>query len=1024
MTSEQPKSRSEAQTRPSATSEPPRPRRFWGLLWLTLMLGLGALWGHRPTIPPQALSVVSITGCDEIVSDPPQGYRCGLLPETLQAAQIGTGPGQPPHIEVRMKEPPGGFIVYAAAASQRLERRDGELILSWPLLGELPDLQVHGRHYYLFGSTPLALRLVSYVAPPPREGAAAPAAAPPDAADPAARADELNRLGKDLYDHGRMQGAIAAFAESAELAEQSGQLSLAANSARHHAAIVFRHSKDAEGAAQLLDRAEPLLRLQAIEHAAATFERALYAGSRGDLQRAASFYRQAMAEALAVDYPELRRTIASSFVAFLHQQGEHLLAQEQAEALIKELSSLRLADIEQPCARSRSLGVLARAQLNAAETVPALAQAAAQTLDRALAFAGRDGCVDSAALAYLSVSSARALLLVAAQLKPDRPADRTLLDAQLGQAETHIHRAISALRALSPQQRMDLGEALGRLAVLRGDYASAVVLFRDVEALASQALSADPQYRALIALAVSEDALARTTSSPAEQPVLRRQARQHFANAERLLSDMVLYVPVPAARRGFLPRYEAGLGAYIDSLLAEGDRDEALAVMRRAQVRGLALTFQAGLLSERSAEQVAALQKDATELLQQSLGQETRLSLGGEDTPRSLQEQRQRLDGLMARLRQVGLGELPLRKLLPGEGMLICHALPHDRTACLYALADGRKQSHIVTTAELYAAQAAADAPQRLSRLLLSPFAALIDATAVLRVIPSPLFRSVELAALPYPGPEDGTLVSANRRLVYALDIAPHALPARTAPASPGPPTAPVVVYSHIAGAAQVTPPLLARLQFLGWQPSLYSTPQLENGANPLRRLRCWLGLVNNCREPLLPADGRPWPLFSGSASSVLPTLQGVELAHFYTHAWFGREQGGWQSAILMPDGSMLHASELMRLLPAPRFVVMITCEGGQGGQGQDAEDMSLAQALLLRGGEAVVAASRQLADQVAVQWTQALYSASPLRSAGGPAFLQAARPDLGSAFHAAQRSLQARSPAASDWTALRLYVP
>ena len=88
-----------------------------------------------------------------------------------------------------------------------------------------------------------------------------------------------------------------------------------------------------------------------------------------------------------------------------------------------------------------------------------------------------------------------------------------------------------------------------------------------------------------------------------------------------------------------------------------------------------------------------------------------------------------------------------------------------------------------------------------------------------------------------------------------------------------------------------------------------------------------------------------------------------------------------------MPDGSVLHASEIMQLLPAPRFVVLITCEGGQSAQGQDAEDMSLAQALLLRGGEAVVAASRQLADPVAVQWTQALYAASLLLPAGGPAF-------------------------------------
>ena len=109
-------------------------------------------------------------------------------------------------------------------------------------------------------------------------------------------------------------------------------------------------------------------------------------------------------------------------------------------------------------------------QLNAAETVPSLAQAAAGTLDRALASAGHDGCVDSTARAYLSVSSARAILLVAAQLKSDRPADRTRSRPAGTGRNAHPPCDFKTLRA-RPRSNAWTWEALGRLAVLRGDYA-------------------------------------------------------------------------------------------------------------------------------------------------------------------------------------------------------------------------------------------------------------------------------------------------------------------------------------------------------------------------------------------------------------------------------------------------------------------------------------------------------------------------------------------------------------------------
>ena len=117
-----------------------------------------------------------------------------------------------------------------------------------------------------------------------------------------------------------------------------------------------------------------------------------------------------------------------------------------------------------------------------------------------------------------------------------------------------------------------------------------------------------------------------------------------------------------------------------------------------------------------------------------------------------------------------------------------------------------------------------------------------------------------------------------------------------------------------------------------------------------------------------------------GTAAELKHTLPAVELAQLDTHAKYN-EDSGWQSLILMPDRTVLMLADLLLLDRVPRWTVLMTCEGGAAGQGEDADDISLAQALLLRGGEAVVASTRPLDDRLSGQWVQALYSA---RTSGG----------------------------------------
>ena len=97
---------------------------------------------------------------------------------------------------------------------------------------------------------------------------------------------------------------------------------------------------------------------------------------------------------------------------------------------------------------------------------------------------------------------------------------------------------------------------------------------------------------------------------------------------------------------------------------------------------------------------------------------------------------------------------------------------------------------------------------------------------------------------------------------------------------------------------------------------------------------------------------------------------------------------------------------------------MLLVCNGGTAGTGVGVRRYQPG-ALLLRGGEAVVAASRLLNDELAAQWSLALYSA---RSRGRPPFCNHTAPDLLKAFHAAQITMRERRP--SDWSTLRLFVP
>jgi CHAT domain-containing protein len=108
------------------------------------------------------------------------------------------------------------------------------------------------------------------------------------------------------------------------------------------------------------------------------------------------------------------------------------------------------------------------------------------------------------------------------------------------------------------------------------------------------------------------------------------------------------------------------------------------------------------------------------------------------------------------------------------------------------------------------------------------------------------------------------------------------------------------------------------------------------------------------------------------SAGAVHDALAGASLFEFAGH---GELAGfaGWDSALLLAAGSRLTSRDVLTLR-VPAWVVLSTCEGGHSSREAPGEGIGLAQAFLLAGSQAVVAAVRPVRDSTAREFVAELH--------------------------------------------------
>jgi tetratricopeptide (TPR) repeat protein len=441
--------------------------------------------------------------------------------------------------------------------------------------------------------------------------------------------------------------------------------------------------------------------------------------------------------------------------------------------------------------------------------------------------------------------------------------------------------------------------------------------------------------------------------------------------AEALLDEQSLQIPIHEGRETFVATRQAVVSLHVEILLDQGRNAQALEVARHARSRVLRQLESSGRLTSLPADRRARW----VSLLTQYQARRTALEERAKDdwklpVDRLQHEQAARKvegEALKKLLDEAFLilggsaepaGETPL-SLRPGELVLAYHPLPHGWVGFA---ADGE-------TVAVHRFELPPDLSRtaELSRRLLSPFRAAIRQARRLRILPSGPLQAVDFHALPF----ERDVLLASAPVVYGLD-----LPAAGSAAPPG-------------------------------RHALLVADPRENLLSALDEARA-VGKA-------LAAGSPPWTteeLTAGqaSAATVRSRLAAADLLHYAGHGSFAG-LGGWESGLLLAEGTRLTLGDLLTLERAPAWVVLSGCDTGRTAVETPVESLGLAQAFLLAGSRAVVASTRPVDDRAAPALFTALYRQWDRE------------PDLAVAFQRAELAWRKTSPRA-DWPGFRLFEP
>lgn len=499
-----------------------------------------------------------------------------------------------------------------------------------------------------------------------------------------------------------------------------------------------------------------------------------------------------------------------------------------------------------------------------------------------------------------------------------------------------------------------------RIALRENRPTEALHRFADLERLALETGSADGRLRAAFGQARSRQELGDRTA-----------ALETLRQAEALLDEQSLRVPVHEGRETFIAARQATVSLHIEILLDEGRNAEALDVVRHARSRVLRQLERSDRLASLTPEKRALWVGFLTKYEERRAALEE-LAQDDWQTPEDHRPQEQAAkekdaEALKGLLDQAFLvlddsAGLPGETLAPPRpGELILTWCPLTRGWVGFA---ATRETIAVHRFDL--PPSILLSPPETARLLLFPFLDAIEKAERIRILSSGILERVDFHALPL----GSDVLLAIHPVVYGLD-----LPMRSAPAQP-----PGRHALLVADPRGDLPGTLAEARMVRkvW----------EGGSLP------WI--TEELRST------------GASAGTVRDRLETADLLHYAGHGIFSG-LGGWESSLLLAGETRLTLGDLLTLEQVPAWVVLSGCETGRSSAETPMESLGLAHAFLLAGSRAVIASTRPVDDRSVSTFFPELYRQWNRE------------PDLVVAFQQAQLSWRRKNPEKA-WSGFRLF--
>lgn len=530
-------------------------------------------------------------------------------------------------------------------------------------------------------------------------------------------------------------------------------------------------------------------------------------------------------------------------------------------------------------------------------------------------------------------------------------------------------------RALDPHPPLShavwLLDLEARVAAREGDERGALRRFGELERVAVDSGSSDARLRAALGEARAHRALGEGDAALA---VLQQ--------AEALLDEQSLQVPMQEGRESFLAARQAIVDLHLDLLLSSGRAAEALQVALRARSRVLRQLAHADRLAGTTPQVQSQRARLLGEYHRRRAALEARASDEWKLPADRLQHERAARRAEAAELERLLdetyrlLGEAAEPPASPAEQRTTtqragtaAHTTPAELTLVYHPMAAGwvgfaADQSGVVAH-RFQLASPAASSPDELAAKLLVPFRGAIERAGRVRIVAGGSLENVDMHALPLGGQP----LLARRPVIYGLGLSP---------------------------AAQSPPPP-------GRQALLVTDPRgdLPGAVTEAGRIRSVLeGGDQHWRTEELRAG-------DASLEAVRTRLAMADLLHFAGHGAYSGA-GGWESSLLLAADTRLTVGDLLALDRVPSWVVLSGCDTGRSAGEAPVASLGLAQAFLLAGSRAVVASTAPTADRAVPAFFAELYRQWNRE------------PDLAVAMQRAQLAWRERS-GRDDWASFRL---